>query len=79
MKKGYTLLSLLATLSFSCTKDEATANAANCLQDPPAWCATVRCSPDGKPVCGCNKVTYGSACEAECAGVASFTYGSCKN
>lgn len=50
----------------------------NCIQDPPTWCATVRCTAEGKPVCGCNNVTYGSVCEAQCAGVTSYTAGTCK-
>ena len=81
MKRIFTILAFVfATGLFSCTKDEvAMAEAAACsLQDPPTWCATVRCSPDGKPVCGCNKVTYGSVCEAQCAGVTSYTMGACK-
>lgn len=80
MKKIFTILAFVfSTGLISCTKEKLSADSqSNCMQDPPTWCATVRCSPDGKPVCGCNKVTYGSACEAQCAGVTSFTYGACK-
>ncbi|MDB5198367.1 MAG: hypothetical protein JWO92_330 [Chitinophagaceae bacterium] len=72
---------VFATGLISCTKDQLSMNDSqnlNCMQYPPTWCATVRCTPDGKPVCGCNKINYGSACEALCAGVTSFTYGTCK-
>ncbi|MBC8345741.1 MAG: hypothetical protein ISR82_04255 [Candidatus Marinimicrobia bacterium] len=30
------------------------------------------------PVCGCDKKTYGNACEAERAGVTSWTIGECE-
>ena len=80
MKKIYTLTFVLAAGLFSCTKEQVSMEGlTDCAQDPPAWCATVRCTPDGKPVCGCDKITYGSVCEAECAGVISFTFGACKN
>ncbi len=29
------------------------------------------------PVCGCDGITYGNACEAGCAGVGSWTEGPC--
>jgi hypothetical protein len=81
MKKIFAILAFVfATVSISCTKEQLPegSEAACLMQDPPTWCATVRCSPDGKPVCGCNKVTYGSVCEAQCAGVSSYTMGACK-
>lgn len=30
------------------------------------------------PVCGCNNVTYGNSCEAECHGIDDYTPGVCK-
>ena len=30
------------------------------------------------PVCGCNKVTYGNACFAECDGITEYVSGECK-
>ena len=78
MKKIFTILAfVLATGLLSCTKERIAADSCS-IQAPPTWCATVRCTPDGKPVCGCNNVTYGSVCEAECAGVSSYTMGTCK-
>ncbi len=29
------------------------------------------------PVCGCNDVTYGNECEAECRGITDYTPGAC--
>ena len=78
MKKVFTILAFVfATGIFSCTKENVSGSQ-SCMQDPPTWCATVRCTSDGKPVCGCDKVTYGSVCEAQCAGVTSYTMGACK-
>lgn len=77
MKKAWLMGTLVIAIT-SCTKEQAGPATADCMKEPPAWCATVRCTPDGKPVCGCDKITYGSACEAECAGVSAFTYGACK-
>lgn len=79
MKINFTLTLLLFQIGFISCEKENTLSSQNCMQAPPAKCATIRCTSDGKPVCGCNKVTYGSACEAECAGVISYTYGTCKN
>ena len=81
MKKISIILVFVFTTGFiSCTKQKIAADSqGSCaLHDPPAWCATVRCSPDGKPVCGCNNVTYGSVCEAQCSGITSYTMGACK-
>jgi hypothetical protein len=36
------------------------------------------CTMEYNPVCGCNHVTYGNACQAGLAGVTSFTTGACK-
>ena len=30
------------------------------------------------PVCGCNNVTYGNACMAECASITKYKRGECK-
>lgn len=79
MKKIITALFFFSLLFISCKKDRLSTDLQNCKQDPPAKCSTIRCSSDGKPVCGCNGITYNSACEAECDGVVSYTYGGCKN
>lgn len=35
------------------------------------------CTQQYEPVCGCNNITYGNACEAENAGVTSWEQGEC--
>lgn len=35
------------------------------------------CTMDYTPVCGCNNVTYGNSCAAECDGVTDFISGEC--
>ena len=30
------------------------------------------------PVCGCNNVTYGNSCEAQCHGITDYTKGACQ-
>jgi hypothetical protein len=37
------------------------------------------CTKQYDPVCGCNNVTYGNACEAQCNGIENFTSGECTN
>ena len=41
--------------------------------DPDCFCTLIY-----DPVCGCNKVTYGNACVAECSGITEYTPGECK-
>ncbi len=47
--------------------------------DPKKVCTTCFCTMNYDPVCGCNDVTYGNACEASAAGVLKFTKGACPN
>jgi NAD(P)H-nitrite reductase large subunit len=79
MKFFSTILAFVFAAGFYSCKKEQVSDLANCsVQDPPTWCATVRCTSEGKPVCGCNNITYGSVCEAQCSGVTSYTMGACK-
>jgi len=65
MKTLFGLLLLCALIS--CKKD--------CVVEPePCGCIWVY-----DPVCGCNNVTYGSACEARCDGVVEYTEGECED
>ena len=35
------------------------------------------CTEQYEPVCGCNGITYGNACQAECFGIINYTLGEC--
>jgi hypothetical protein len=48
---------------------------AKCEENPQPDCF---CILIYDPVCGCNKVTYGNACMAECAGITVYREGECK-
>ena len=58
---------LLLILFFTaCNKKECVENNKQCI-----------CNKIYQPVCGCNDVTYGNSCEAECKGI-EYSEGSCK-
>jgi hypothetical protein len=67
MKKSWLFLLLLSALLWSCEKD--------CVEKKKEDCA---CIALYDPVCGCNEVTYGNACEANCAGITDYTKGPCQ-
>ena len=65
----YSLLFSLFVILFlsTCTKSDCKA-----LLKPE--CA---CTKQYDPVCGCNDVTYGNACMAECSSITEYTRGEC--
>ena len=44
----------------------------NCKEAPKEDCI---CIEIYQPVCGCNEVTYGNSCKAECMGIMDYTAG----
>lgn len=55
------------SLLMACNDDD-------CIGRPIEDCA---CPAIYDPVCGCNDVTYGNACEAGCNGISEYTSGEC--
>ena len=63
----FVVLTTFIWLFSSCSKEE-------CTEDPQQDCF---CLQIYDPVCGCNNKTYGNSCEADCAGITSYTPGEC--
>jgi hypothetical protein len=68
-KNIFLLLMISCFLFFSCNKY------VSCVSNNSTNCP---CTSILSPVCGCNNVTYGNACAAECAGITIYTSGACK-
>ena len=63
------IISIFAILAFSsCSDDDC-----NPMQIPDCACTAVYI-----PVCGCDNVTYGNACEAECNSITDYRDGECE-
>ena len=67
------ILTLLAVISLTltlsqCKKDKCKENNKN----------NCNCTKQYDPVCGCNNITYGNYCEADCKGITEYTIGTCK-
>ncbi len=65
----YISILMLFVLSIQCKSDKSSCQGmkiADCI-----------CTMDYSPVCGCNNITYGNGCAAECDGVKDYTSGEC--
>lgn len=61
-------LTFILSTASNCKKEE-------CVENPKPDCV---CTMEYDPVCGCNNVTYGNACSAECMGIYKYTKGPCE-
>lgn len=75
IRKGlnFVLSLMIVTVSaFSCDDDNTSSDCIDLSKVSNQPCPAVV-----DPVCGCNKVTYGNSCEAQAAGVVTWTNGIC--
>jgi hypothetical protein len=70
LNKVIPLLLLLVLCQASCKKSTS-----DCKGKAIPGCI---CTMEYKPVCGCDNKEYSNACVAKCAGVKTWTEGTCK-
>lgn len=83
MERSFALILTAAALSLiACVKnpmgpkqEPQNPPGTGCAKGP--YDSTLVCTAEYEPVCGCDNVTYGNACEAMRNGVPSWTPGEC--